>query len=201
MYLIDESYFNKNLFIPNINEFGDSLNDLESYIDEYVPQLLRSVLGVELFADFEANQPLEPKWANLLNGVEYGDGFKWLGLLKVNGISKRSLLANYVFFFWLKDKISQNTGLGAKVSGVENTNSVSSVNKLVEVWNEFVNEYGGTCSYFPDVYYKGGYTVVDWFTGSQASNYVSLTQFLLDNPTDYPNPQLQVYKPINSFSL
>ena len=203
MYLIDETYFNKSIAIPNLNELGDALNDLESYIDEYVPLLLRECLGLELYSDFEANQNAT-KWSNLLNGVEYvkdGITYKWLGLLQTNGISKKSLLSNFVFYHWLTDKVSEVSQVGSKVTTIENTNSVSSINRLVKVWNEFINEYQGTCTHFPDIYYKGGIQVVDWFGTTQQSNFVSLIQFLIDNETDYPNATLKRYQFKNTLGL
>jgi hypothetical protein len=44
----------------------------------------------------------------------------------------------------------------------------------------------------PLVAHVNGATFVDYYQGNN-SNYVSLLQFIKDNPTDYPNAQLYTF--------
>ena len=104
MYIIDVSYFIRELSIPNVNEtLSESGMNLEYFIDEKVRLLLQKALGYQLFKDFDSNvvngvlQATTPqKWVNLVEGVEYtksGKPYKWNGLIYQDGAFKKSLLA------------------------------------------------------------------------------------------------------------
>ena len=53
MYIIDESYFKRELSIPNINEtLSDAKDNLQGFIDDKVRLLLQNSLGYQLFKEF-----------------------------------------------------------------------------------------------------------------------------------------------------
>ena len=55
MYLIDKTYFIKNLHVPNTEEpTSDASTDLDMSIDRYVRQFLQMTLGNVLFTDFDS---------------------------------------------------------------------------------------------------------------------------------------------------
>ena len=108
MYIIDKTYFIRNLHVPNTEEpTSDASIELEMSIDRYVRQFLQMTLGNVLFSDFDSyviDGELEitapQKWLNLVNGCEYtkdGIDYVWQGLKYELGLYKVSLLANYTY--------------------------------------------------------------------------------------------------------
>lgn len=212
MYLIDETYFIKELSIPNINEMdSDNLTILTQYIDEYSRKLLKNALGYDLFKILDTNITngvldvgAHQKWLDLVNGCEYqkdGITYKWNGLIFTEGLHKSSLLAKYCFYFWLKDNVTQVTGTGEKSIKSVNADSVNSNQRLVTVWNDFVNDYQGSGACSPSIWYKGNTKVIDYYGMNNGSKIVSLIQFLQDNETNYPDANLAIYNAQNQFGL
>jgi len=212
MYLIDQTYFIKELNVPNINEMdSDSLTILTQYIDKYSRQLLQNALGYTLFKDLDLNITAgvlnvgaAQRWKDLVNGKEYvkdGNTYKWKGLLHTEGLFKGSLLANYVFYHWLKDNTTTVTGTGEKSINAQNSETVNSNQRLVTVWNDFAAEYQGSNTHFPSIWFKGCTTVIDWFGSGEQLGYVSLIQFLADNDTTYTNANMTIFRNQNQFGL
>jgi len=212
MYLIDSSYFIKELSVPNINEMdSDNLDILNQYIDKYSRQLLQTVLGYDLFKVLDSNITAgvlnvgaPQKWLDLVNGVEYtkdGKTYKWKGLLHTEGLFKGSLLATFVFYNWFKDNVTTVTGTGEKSIKAFNSETVNSNQRLVTVWNDFVSEYQGNNTRFPTVWYKGNTKVIDWFGSGENLGYVSLIQYLSDKESDFSNANLYIYNNQNQFGL
>jgi hypothetical protein len=212
MYLINETYFIKELSVPNINEMdADNLTILTQYVDEFARKLLKDALGYDLFKELDTNITsgvlnvgAPQKWLDLVNGCEYtkdGKTYKWNGLIFTEGFHKSSLLAKFVFYHWLKDNVTTITGTGEKSMKSVNADSVNSNQRLVTVWNDFVSEYQGSNTRFPTIWYKGATKVIDWFGSGESLGYVSLIQFLTDNETNYPDANLATYSLQNQFGL
>ena len=212
MYLINETYFIKELSVPNINEMdADNLTILTQYVDEFARKLLKDALGYDLFKELDTNITsgvldvgAHQKWLDLVNGCEYtkdGKTYKWNGLIFTEGLHKSSLLAKFVFYHWLKDNVTTITGTGEKSIKSVNADSVNSNQRLVTVWNDFVSEYQGSNTRFPTVWYKGATKVIDWFGSGESFGYVSFIQFLTDNETNYPGATLITYSLQNQFGL
>ncbi|NRA92153.1 MAG: hypothetical protein HRU26_05615 [Psychroserpens sp.] len=213
-YLIDTTYFQRELFVPNADEQDSrTYKELETSIDGYVRDYLRQNLGYALFNNLDGqivngNLPstADQKWLNLVNGAEYtkdGKTYYWLGLLHEDGKFKKSLLANYVFVNWLENNVSTQSGVGEVVIDAKNSTRVSVNNRLIKVWNDFVEMHQGEESIYdvPYQYYYDGVLVTDWLANSQDDNYVSLVQFLSDNDTDYPDVPCKLYELKNSLGL
>lgn len=205
MYIIDQTYFQKELFIPNLNEMdSDVSSDLDIDIDKYVRSLLRDALGLDLFKDLDSNivngalkEDALDKWKDLVNGIEYiknGINYKWGGLIQTEGSFKNSLLAKYVYFFWLRDSVSKLTGVGEKRIEATNAVSVNSSQRLVSIWNSFIEDYQG------QTLVPSPYSCFDTYTWED-DGFVSLIQFISDNATDYPNPALRTFSPMNQLGL
>lgn len=192
MYLINEANFTREISVPNLtsSQSGNAEN-LTKYGDEKPRLLLQNSLGSVLFTDLDSqvtngvlDNDADQKWKDLVNGKEY-DGKVWKGLNYEEGSFKVSLLAYFTYWNWLNDSLSNN--LQVQVKNAENVNDT---NSLVNVWNTFIQMYqGGICEFDKRIYNIHGTTFVDWYNGNN-SNYVNLLQFLQDNPTDYPSPQL-----------
>lgn len=113
---------------------------IESFIEQYEPEYLCKLLGEELHEDF----------------LDNGDSALWeefKGMLVTdNGITKVSPIANYVYFFLVRN--GQDT---ATVNGVrkDGENLVSPQRKMVWAWNDMVQRnrklYKWLCMNFRNV--------------------------------------------------
>jgi len=204
MYLINEANFTRELSIPNLTSSqSGNATELAYYGDEKPRLLLQMSLGNVLFSQLDSqvtsgvlNPLADQKWKDLVNGVTY-DGKVWKGLNYQEGSFKISLLAYYTYWNWVNDSYSSNFQIQAK-----NADNINPTSTLVDVWNKFLEMYQGVnYNCIPRVSYVHGATFVDYF-GNQNSNYVSLLQFLKDNPTNYPDAQLYTFDNLsNSNSL
>jgi len=199
MYLINEANFTREISVPNLSSSqSGNAERLALYGDEKPRLLLQMSLGNVLFSQLNSqvtsgilSPTADQKWKDLVNGKEY-DGKVWRGLNYQEGSFKISLLAYYTFWNWLNDNTT-TMGSGGEVQvQSKNANNVNPTSTLVQIWNSFIEMYQGLpynyC--YPSVSFYNGATFVDYFNGGINSNYVSLLQFLRDNPTNYPNPQL-----------
>lgn len=142
--LIDNTYFVGDLHIASLSN-SLVLARLTSFITKYEGQLLQDLLGYPLYKAFKAvideADPAQ-KWKDLRDGVEYTDvndrTRKWMGLR--DSTSKRSIVANYVYYWWLRDKASATTEIGEVTDKAEATQPAQeSANvKMVRAYNEMV---------------------------------------------------------------
>lgn len=114
---------------------------IESYIEQYEPEYLSKLLGEKLYNDFLSNEDSE-QW----------ESFKKL-IVKDNGRFKTSPVANYVYFFLVRESQSMATINGVKKDGGENL--VSAGSKMISAWNNMVFEnrkiYMWLCNTFRNV--------------------------------------------------
>jgi hypothetical protein len=195
MYIIDNTYFNGIINVPNVNEpTSDEADLLNTNIDKYVRLFLQEVLGFEKFEELDSYiiegqlQPTAPQmWLDLVNGTTYtkdGKNYKWKGLKYDLGTSKISILAYFVYFNQYQN--SFNSQIGQVYVEPKNGINANPTEHLTQIFNEFVEMYQGS----NDARYKGVYQVngamfVDYFGNHSNSGYVALTEFLLHNKEVY----------------
>lgn len=98
--LIDKSYFEGDLKIP-YNEITQER--LEFFIQKYEEELLRDLLGYDLFKQFMSgleDSAVDPKWNDLLLGAEYtwyGKLKKWDGLIHTMGATSIEIIRTEPF--------------------------------------------------------------------------------------------------------
>jgi len=146
MALIDVSYFFGELLVANATVAGGPVGEeLQLYIDKYEKQFLRYTLGHDLAAAFAAGllvtPPIEQRWTDLLDGVEFTDqsgrGYTWRGLKPpIDGTSKQSPIAMYVYFFYQKNLYTQSAGVGEVTTKNENAVKANPGEKMARAWNE-----------------------------------------------------------------
>ena len=161
--LIDISFFFGEV---NIAQKSDAAGSLGLFIDEMEPRLLTDLLGYELWKAYTtgiaAGSP-DAKWLAIRDGKEYTNraGYLtfWNGLKFTKGGIKKSLIANYIYWHWMADQATVTTGTGEKTPAAANAVDASPARKMVRAWNQMV------C----------------WN--------LELIEFLLSNPTDYPEFQ------------
>lgn len=198
--LINKAYFNGDISIPNMQEVDYDNGSIDDFIDNESRLLLESILGFDLFSELVAyldlDGSLEPsapdKWQKLVYGIAYEVGNtkrKFSGLLLNPGSTMpKSLIADYVFYRWLKQNTSQSTGVGEVALEAKNAINVNPTQKLVTVWNRFYRQVG-TEHYnrdYPNFCGRvNGTYFVDWY--GYRNYYVSLFDFLRDHKDDFPN--------------
>lgn len=138
MALIDSTYFFGELSI------SQPTATLQMLIDTKEPELLTKLFGYPLYKEYAAGIAAgtpDQKWLDLRDGVEYtsesGVLTKWPGLRFTLGTAKKSLIANYVYWFYLADNITFTTASGQKKSDLPVNAGPDA--KMVRAWNEMVN--------------------------------------------------------------
>lgn len=140
MPTIDTSYFFGDLKIAQISqpEVAASLN---AAIEKKEDELLNRLLGYSLYKDYKAGLIANTQiYKDIRDGKEYtdlnGQLTKWVGLAFTSGTIKRSLIANFVYYHYLKDNDSFTTGSSEKKTGL--AINVSPEKKMNDSWNEMV---------------------------------------------------------------
>lgn len=140
MSLIDRTYFIGELNIPGTDK-TEVQERLDWFIAKYESELLLNIMGYRLYTDFAAGIAVlspEQKWLDLKNGVQYTNKSNkpdnWKGM--VIATPKQSFIANYVYFFWMKDHASYTSTTGEVRNKPENAMNVWHGEKMVRAWNE-----------------------------------------------------------------
>lgn len=183
------------IHIQKYEEEGFRMAIGDCLYDDFISNLKVDDKGYYILKD-----DVDEKWGWLLNGRKYdapsnncgcgcGGGNcgkrKWDGIVKtVATISedvevKESILAPYVFYKWSLNYRTLNTGVGEGKGVADGTIAVSSSDKRVDAWNEFVQK------------------VSFGFVGSR----VSLYQFLNDHKTEFPEFQSACFKTITYWDI
>lgn len=199
MYLIDETYFIKDLIIPTTGglDVPNLENPFEIWIDKYARLLLQNALGNVLFNELDSqikdgnlNTDADQKWKDLVNGTSYtygGKSYHWKGLIFTEGTFKGSILAHYVYYHWHVEQLSRMSGMGEVKGNAVNATNVNSTSRTVKIWNEYIEMYQGHLERSEYRFsYVRGIPFHDYY-GQENSDYVSLIRFLSHNNNDYPN--------------
>lgn len=214
--IITTAYFlNKNVFIPNAvvqpsigSNTPTSINQLQAEIDEREDELLLSFLGqaqkTELYDQFETDGTWKPtalqKWKDLVDGADF-DTKHWNGLRYTIGTKKISLIAFYVYFWYLKEDFSTYSTTGIQVAQSENAISQLPNEKQVSAWNKFVNMYDGVNiaqrGYTFSRNWNG--TMLRW--NNRENNQVSLYDFMSAKSDVYDLSFFNHYEIINPYNL
>lgn len=144
MNLIDSTYFNREINIPGVEKPLVS-GPLSKFIKEYEPRFLQKALGYEFYTEFWAAMEAgssESMWTEIVEGGTFthcGKLVKWDGL-RASTELKESIIANYVYYFFMRDNVSMTTGIGEVKSKSENSASASAAPKMCKAWNDMVRQ-------------------------------------------------------------
>jgi len=217
--IIDTSYFlNKSVFIPNVvnqpNIGGNNPNKtdvLKQEIDEKEAKLLISALGFEQYKElseqFNTDGSLKTgalqKWKDLTEGKTLENGKRWNGLRYSYGSKKISIIAYYVYFYFLSGDFSTYTATGIQVANAENSETQTPNQKQSEAWNTFVKMYNGSdlCGRNYNFFQNWNGIGMQWNGSNGQSNEVSLYEFLSDYPEDYDLSFFKRETVINAWNL
>lgn len=192
--LIDKTYFQAEISIPNLQEedFNNKLIDV--LIEGKSYSLLESVLNPDLFdllkdncEDGYLNEDAPQELKDLVFGKKYEINdrvYRFKGLIHEGDLYRSSLIADYVYCHWLIQTRSQLVDVGEVVINAQNSTNVTSDSKLIKVWNRFFNALNGDyCN--RGIHYKHKGVLVSDYYGQGNSNNVSLFKFLADNQEVY----------------
>jgi len=211
--IIDNSYFqSKDTFIPNViaqpnmqSNTPSELSQLQMEIDSREYELLVSFLGTvqtdELLSQFETDgewkEDALQKWKDLVDGVD-----NWRGLRFTKGTKKISLIAFYVFYYYLGEAYSTFNTTGVQISDSKNAATVSPTQKQVNAWNSFVEMYNGTCNGTDYRFFNNWNGLgMQWLGANNNNNIVTLQSFMQSKPEDYDNSFFTYKTVINTFGL
>lgn len=137
--LIDKEYFVGEILIPNLESFGRGISlvvseanrsGIDLFIAKYERKFLVDLLGVKLYRAF-------------MDGLQSGDVKReWVELkaMLVDETCHLSPIANYVYYWFTRNRITESTGVGEVVGQVNNATVVSPAEKMVLAWNLMVDE-------------------------------------------------------------
>lgn len=140
--LIDISYFIGERDVPNTT-YEDVSGLLNHIIVQRQREYLVGVMGYDMYLLFEAGLavvdpvPVDPIWLFLRDGgtfENYAGVDTYFGGI-ANNTTKESPLADYVYYWWLRQTQTHNSGVGVVQAKVENANVVTATNIQAEVWN------------------------------------------------------------------
>lgn len=143
--IIDQSYFRGDINIPGTTTTAVS-ERLTWFCEKLETELLQKLLGYSMWKAFDADMKKsadqqDQKWKDLRDGKEYNDLTgtvrKWKGLLaNQGGLVKTSVISLYVYYWWVRDNVSNTTAIGEIQSESENGKKVTPALKLSRAWNE-----------------------------------------------------------------
>jgi len=150
--IIDTSFFVGELDIPTNNANVEPA--LTAFIVKYEKQFLIGLLGYELYLLFKnaisVDPIVDPIYLKLLHGdtyqykdvVYFWEGFKEIIVAPdaqadppVVG-KYRSIITNYVYYWWIRNQETKNTGIGVVSTKSENAVKVSGAAKAVRAMSE-----------------------------------------------------------------
>lgn len=133
----------------------------------------------------------------LLDGTVFNQGETFflkkgatIGITPVTRGRKTSIIANYVYYWWHRNEITQSTNIGEVISKSENSTVVGPGYKMVRAWNEMVDQVWQLV-YFLDnniLYYPSW----SWYNGVAGTTY-----WQYYNHTRLTN----IFSPINTMNL
>ena len=144
MATIDSTYFFGELSLAYPDTPAGNAN-LQIIIDGREAELLQRLFGYRLYAAYLAGIAVTPtpdaRWTDLRDGKEYtnqsGVLTKWPGLRFTVGTSKKSLIANYVY--WHKQAADYTFTTGSSDKKTDLAINANPDTKMIRAWNEMVS--------------------------------------------------------------
>ena len=188
MALIDYTYFVGEIQIPNLAT-PELQSRINWFINQYEIKMLREWMGEDMYRDFmdalglngsgfdnvtdgQANEGMDPWWAQLLNGVEYVGlderKHKWKGIVCLQddyNTSKTAPSAYFVYYWYMRDAVTQTTGNGEIFKQAENGIIISPRQKVVTAWQKVV-DWAHDFIWYMDTYYLQT-EYVDWWLANR----------------------------------
>jgi hypothetical protein len=176
MSFIDKSYFIGDIYIPE-DKYS---TPIQTGIERYEPEILKSLLGYELYKLVIAESPTQDRIIKLINGDEftvYDKTYEWIGL---KNDKKISLIAYYVYYYLRRENITESTQFAEVQSMHENANPASPAMKIQLAWQNLKRYYG---------------------SANSTDNYESAYAYMKSREDDYPEWIFTELGSVNAFDL
>jgi hypothetical protein len=138
---INQDFFVRKLLIAGV-EKPAIYQVLCQFIAEYEPKFLEKCLGIDLYDGLVtgvAGNPTEGKWFDLMFGADYtfnGVTKRWHGLKSKSAQVNQSIIANYVYYYYMLNEVTQTGTVGQVKSNNENGESSTPGYKMQTAWND-----------------------------------------------------------------
>jgi hypothetical protein len=143
LYFIDKTYFHSELFLPNLTGTGDLVTDqqtlLDYFIQKYEPELLTGMFG-NLYLSMAAA---------LQDPVYCGVYVQIFAQIR-NTTLKTSPIANYVYFHFQRNALTNSLMPGEAAAKFENANGVSPEYKMQRAWMEMERQLDDVIEWLGD---------------------------------------------------
>lgn len=146
--LITVDYFIREINLPG-NVLSGDLADITPYITMYEKQVLIDLLGYPLYKDLQAEidaDSYSTRWDRFVNGHEYTIDYageettvRWNGLINDD---KQSLLAYFIFYYYLKFHTTFTSNRGQLLANSENAEAHNPAQIMSNAWNLGRELYG-----------------------------------------------------------
>lgn len=140
--------------LPDLSGTDGSVYTFSKFVDENEEEILRKLLGHDLFDEFKAGIAPEPylietKWAQLLDGVYYNiEGYdtkyKWGGM--------KRMLVPYIYAQWTKRTATTHGKNGIVFPKAENSTVIGPKISFVEAMIDFGKRAGSWCNVKDSLY-------------------------------------------------
>lgn len=140
--------------LPDLTGTDGAAFTFNKYAQKSIEEILRDVLGHEMYEEFSDAMELEPylveeRWSKLMDGELYqynGKTYKWYGM--------KECLRPYVFCMWTRHNVKQRGRNGYSTPKVENANAETTdgIYEMVTAYNEFGRMVGSRCNYRDSLY-------------------------------------------------
>ncbi|MEG1950484.1 MAG: hypothetical protein RR137_08990 [Odoribacter sp.] len=129
--MINKEYFNGEILIPNLFSLGSGASAFVSkanedlliwFIQKYEKMFLIKLLGVKMYNEFVIAPDLDLK-SKLIDDV-----------------SRQSPIAYYVYYWFVRNRITETVGIGEIQGQSDNSTVVSPSEKMIKAWNNMVDD-------------------------------------------------------------
>lgn len=148
--LINATYFIGEIAVIGRDK-ASVLDLLDVFIKKYEKKFLIELLGEDVASDFAtalAVIPLVAPWIDLKAKLADSD-------------TKESPIANYIYYWYMRNNATTTVGLGEAIADAENSRIVDNKDKMVRAWSEMRVWIEENREWFKDFYtdndFKGGY--------------------------------------------
>lgn len=131
--LVTTDYFVGELLIPNLSGNGAVIEarkaEVTRFISIHEPKYLEKLLGTAIYALFKtgiASTNPEERWTDLKNKL-------------INEELKTSPIAEYVYYHYMRHKMTLTAGNGEVNMLSENSENVLNTDKLISAWSNMVD--------------------------------------------------------------
>lgn len=170
---------------------------LNNFVTTYQPVFLRQLLGPVLYKQFQDWYDTAPPrntaginatWQALIDGAVFTTTCAGPAYSEKISIA----LTSYCYDRYQRNNVTQTTGVGEKETDAQNTSEGSVQQKLIDRWNEMVNNVSGNFSYLN----KQLATNADW---RDWHRYSCGWSFWADDTERCPNTE--IFTKVNQFGL